>query len=367
MSVFAAKDFDDHEQVCFLSDPASGLRAIVAIHSTAPFGIAGGGCRMWPYASDDEALADVLRLSRAMSYKLALCDMPAGGAKMVVIGDPKRDKSEPLLRAIGRSVERLGGKYIVAEDVGTTEADMRIIAKETRYVVGQHTDTGPATAHGSFVALRTAAERAFGTRDLRGRRVAIHGVGNVGRRLATYLKKEGAELVVSDIDERAVERVCKELGAKAVKGPAIFEQSVDIFAPCALGAILDDATIGRLQCKLVAGSANNQLAEERHADALMERGILYVPDFIANAGGVIGAAQEGGRLGGGAGEEEGAVYDEAVAFRETERIGPLVERAFDRAERDRVSTHAAAVKMAKEAIAERRGERPSLDSRRSEP
>jgi leucine dehydrogenase len=349
MSVFACPDFDNHEQVSFFADEASGLRAIVAIHTTAPFGLAGGGCRMWPYASDADALRDALRLSRAMSYKLALCDMPAGGAKSVVIGDPAKDKTEALLRALGRAVERLGGRYIIAEDVGTTPEDMRVIATETRYVVGQTTDTGPATAHGTFVALRTAVERALGEKDLAGLRVAVQGLGNVGRRLCHRLVRAGARLVVTDIDPRAVRAVLEELGSgagagmvKAVPSGAIYDQEVDVFAPCALGAVLSDETIARLRCKVVAGAANNQLAEERHADALAARGILYAPDFIVNAGGVIGASQAG----------QG--HDEALGPRDVERIAGLLGQAFDLARRDGISTHAAAVRMAKDKIRERK-------------
>ncbi len=350
MSVFSSPEFDDHEQVSFFRDVDSGLSAIVAIHSTAPFGIAGGGCRFWPYATDDDALTDALRLSRAMSYKLALCDMPAGGAKSVIIGDSKRDKSEALLRAMGRFVERLGGKYIIAEDVGTTEEDMRVIGLETKYVVGRHTDTGPATAYGAFVGLRAAVKRGLGRDDLAGLKVAVQGLGNVGFRLARLLKQSGASLRVCDVSSAAVERAVAELGAEAVGVADIYDQEVDVLAPCALGAILNDATIGRLRCKVVAGAANNQLAEERHAQALAARGILYAPDFVLNAGGVIGASQEGKQLGGG----DPNVYDEAVAFKETEKIGALLAGAFERADREGVTPHEAAVRLAKDKIRERR-------------
>lgn len=351
MSVFTRTEFDDHEHVAFLCDRASGLRAIVAIHSTAPFGIAGGGCRMWPYETEDDALRDVLRLSRAMSYKLALCEMPAGGAKSVILGDPRQDKTEALLRAMGRFVERLGGKYIVAEDVGTTESDMRIIGMETKYVVGRHTDTGPATAYGAFLGLRASVKRALG-RPLDGLTIGVQGVGNVGRRLCEHLRRDGARLVVTDVNGDAAQRVGRSLDAKVVSPAEIFDQDVDVFAPCALGAVLDDETISRLRCKIVAGAANNQLAEERHADALAARGILYVPDFLLNAGGVIGASQEGMRMGSDA--SDGPVYDEATALRDTERVVRLVEAAFDRAERQSLTPHAAAVAMAKDAIESRR-------------
>ncbi len=351
MTVFDLPDYDDHEHVSFFRDPQSGLRAIVAIHSTVPYGIAGGGCRMWPYVSDAAALSDALRLSRAMSYKLVLCDMPAGGAKSVIIADPRKDKTEALFRAMGRAVERLGGKYIIAEDVGTTEADMRIIGTETKFVVGKKTDTGPATAYGAFVCIRAAAKRALGKADLRGVRFAVQGLGGVGGRLAKLLAKDGAELVVTDVDPDAVARVVAATGARPVQPPEILEQEVDVLAPCALGAILDDRSIPKLRCKMIAGAANNQLAEERHAKALAARGILYLPDFVLNAGGVIGASQEGKQLGGGAG---GADYDEVEAFRDTERLADLVEAVLRRAEHDGTTPHEAAVGMAKEKLAKLR-------------
>jgi leucine dehydrogenase len=286
-----------------------------------------------------------------MSYKLSLCDMPAGGAKTVVIGDPRKDKSERLLRALGRAVERFSGRYIIAEDVGTTEHDMQIIGMETKYVVGKHTDTGPATAYGAFLGLRMAALRFLGRSDLSGLRVAVQGLGNVGGRLCRHLAGAGAQLVVADIDEAAVRRAVEELGATAASTDTIYDQDVDVFAPCALGAILDDTTIPRLRCKLVAGAANNQLAEDRHADALAKRGILFVPDFVLNAGGVIGAAQEGRQLGGGA--SEGPVYDEGIAFRETELITTILASVFTLADHARITPYAAAVRLAKEKIAKR--------------
>lgn len=353
MTLFRSPDFDNHEHVSFFADEASGLRAIIAIHSSGPFGLAGGGCRMWPYPSDEAALRDALRLSRAMSYKLALSDMPAGGAKTVVIGDPGKDKTEALLRAIGRAVERLGGRYIIAEDVGTTPDDMKVIGSETKYVVGRSSDTGPATAYGAFVALRTTVSRALGRKDLAGLRVAVQGLGNVGRRLCQHLAQAGAHLVVADVNERAVRTVLEELSARATQAggsltsvapDAILSSEVDVLAPCALGDVFDDQTILRLRCKVVAGAANNQLREDRHGDALAAKGIFYAPDFVVNAGGVIGTAQG-----------VDASYDETTAFRETEKIATILNAAFDLAEKENISTHAAAVRMAREKIRSRRG------------
>lgn len=356
MSVFRADDFDDHEQVTFFADPDAGLRAIVAIHSTAPFGISGGGCRMWPYASESEALRDALRLSKAMSYKLALCDMPAGGAKCVVIGGPAH-KTEPLLRALGKCVERLGGRYIIAEDVGTNEADMRVVARETKYVVGQHTDTGPATAWGAFLALQMVVRRRLGRSDLAGLRVAVQGLGGVGARLATHLARAGARLVVADIDDALARRVQGELGAEVVPPASILSQDVDVLAPCALGAVLGDSTIPKLRCKIVCGAANNQLAEERHADALAARGITFAPDFVVNAGGVLAASQEGRTLGGGRETSDAGTYDETVAFADAQRVAEILERAFELAESEQITPHAAAVRMAKMKIRKARSDR----------
>jgi leucine dehydrogenase len=342
MSVFASPYFDNHEHVSFFTDEASGLRAITAIHSTAPFGISGGGCRMYPYASDEDALRDALRLSRHMSYKLALCDIPSGGAKTVVIGDPARDKTEALLKALGRAVERLGGHYVIAEDVGTTPEDMRIIGTETRYVVGRQTDTGPTTAYGTFVALQASVERALGRKDLAGLRVAVQGLGNVGRRLCKHLASAGAKLVVTDVNEGAVRAVVSELGATAVAPDAILSQDVDVLAPCALGAILNDTTIPQLRCKVIVGSANNQLAEDRHGEVLAKMGIFYAPDFVTNAGGVIGAGQEGA--------------EERQALKETERVGTILTAVFDLAQKEGLSPNAAAIRMARDKVRSRRSQ-----------
>ena len=339
MAVFEHPEFDAHEQVSFACDAKTGLRAIVAIHSTSELGIAGGGCRMWPYPSDEAALRDVLRLSKAMTYKLALAGIPSGGAKSVVIADPKTDKSEALLRALGRAVHSLGGRYVIAEDVGTTPADMEVIAKETPYCAGRaggSGDTTPPTAYGTFLALEVATKRRLERDDLDGVTVAIQGVGGVGFRLGQLLKERGAELVVTDVDEARVRRAVSELGARAVDGDAIYDADVDVFAPCALGDVLTEANIARLRCTVVAGAANNQLPTDAQAESLRARSILYVPDFVANMGGVLGAA----RL-------RTATDDRMRSS--LQKIVDALERIFDRADAEGITTHAAAVAAAKDA------------------
>lgn len=346
MSVFDLPEFDAHEHVSFFCDEASGLRAIIAIHSTAPYGLSGGGCRMKPYADATEAVRDALRLSRAMSYKLALTDMPAGGAKTVIIGDPQRDKSEALFRALGAAVDRLNGRYIIAEDVGTTPKDMRIIGQVTRYVTGRQQDTGPTTAHGVFTGLRVAVQRHLGRADLGGVRVAVQGLGAVGSRLCDELVEAGAKLFVADIDAAAVERLLgRHPGVTQLSNEEILAADVDVLSPCALGGVLDHRTIPTLRCKVICGAANNQLAEERHADAIAARGIFYAPDFVVNAGGVIGAAFE---------SVDGGEVNLRAALRETERIGDLLGTVIARAEQDGTTAHAAAVALAKDKVHQRR-------------
>lgn len=343
MTVFEHPEFDEHEQICFLSDAATGLRAIVAIHSTSRLGIAGGGCRMWPYPSDDAALRDVLRLSKAMTYKLALADIPSGGAKSVVIADPKTDKSEALLRALGRAVHSLGGRYVIAEDVGTTPADMEIIAKETPYCAGRSGgsgDTTPPTAYGTFLALECAVRRRLQRDDLTGVRVAIQGVGGVGYRLGELLVERGAQLWVHDVRSEAVERAVSQLGAHAVDGEAIYDADVDVFAPCALGDVLTDEHIARLKCSVVAGAANNQLPTDAQADSLAARKILYAPDFVVNMGGVLGAAKLG------------TATDEKMRS-SLQRIVDTLDAVFTMADTQGITTHAAAITLAKAKVGDR--------------
>lgn len=292
--VFRHPDFDDHEQVLFARDAAAGLRAIIAVHSTV-LGPAFGGCRMWPYRDEAEALIDVLRLSRAMTYKAAICDLPYGGGKSVILGDPRRDKTPAMLRAMGRVVDGLNGRYIIAEDIGTTLDDLRTMRTVTAHTAAATEAAGqplPVTAFGVLQAIRAAVEHALGRSDLDGLRVAVQGLGNVGMPLCRYLAEAGAALIVSDLDPTRSAAARAAFGARAVAPDAIYGEPADVFAPCALGAVLNDRTIPLLRVRIVCGGANNQLAEARHAAALAARGILFVPDYIANAGGVIDFHQE---------------------------------------------------------------------------
>ncbi|MDB5988161.1 MAG: amino acid dehydrogenase [Nevskia sp.] len=345
MSVFSHPELDAHELVAFHRDPTSGLRAIIAVHNTR-LGHSLGGCRMWSYDSEDEALTDVLRLSRGMTYKAALAGLPQGGGKSVILGDPRKDKTPQLIRAMGRFVDSLSGKYIVAEDSGTSVADMRLMAEETAYVggvadaqaqaAGRSGDPSQATALGVFIGLKAAVKAGLGRDDLQGVRVAVQGLGNVGFRLAQHLHAAGAQLFVTDIYPPAVERAIKELGATAVGMGEIAALEVDVYAPCALGAILNDATLPLIKAKVIAGAANNQLAQPRHGQALFDRGIHYAPDYVLNAGGIIDIYYEG------------ANYDAAVVNAHIERIGSTLAAIFERSQRERRPTAEIADRMAEE-------------------
>jgi leucine dehydrogenase len=283
-----------HEQVVFCHDKASGYRGIIAIHDTT-LGPALGGCRFWNYGSDDEAVTDALRLSRGMTYKNAVAGLNLGGGKSVIIGDNKTSNREMIFRAHGRFVDSLGGRYVTAEDVGTTVEDMDFVHMETKFVAGigsKSGDPSSVTAHGVFRAIQASAFHRWGSDSLEGRIVAIQGLGNVGNHLANELHRSGAKLVVTDIDAARIQRCVDATGATPVALKDIYGAKADIFAPCALGGILNDETIPQLQVEIVAGAANNQLLEDRHGDALEARGILYAPDYVANAGGVINVYSE---------------------------------------------------------------------------
>ncbi len=296
--LFDAPDFDAHEAVHFIADPASGLRAIIAVHSTHR-GPAAGGCRYWHYADDVAALTDALRLSRGMSYKNAMAGLAVGGGKGVVFKDGDGPKSEALLEAFGVAIDSLGGQYVTAEDVGMSDADMTVIARRTKHVSGLPVaggaaggNPGPSTAHGVFVGMRAAVRHALGRDDFAGVHVAIQGLGSVGGGVAERLAAAGAQLTVADVDEARAEAVARALGARRVGVDEITRVSADVFSPNALGAVLDAATIAALDVRIVAGAANNQLATPADGERVRARGILYAPDYVINAGGIINVVAE---------------------------------------------------------------------------
>ncbi len=330
-----------HEQVVFCQDRATGLRAIVAIYSTTR-GPALGGTRFYPYASEDAALEDVLRLSRAMAYKAACAGLPLGGGKAVILGDPVRHRTEALLRAYGRCVQSLGGRYYTACDVGTRVEDMDVIAQETAFVTGRSAEHGGAgdsavlTAYGVFQAMRAAAQHCWGAPTLAGRRVAVEGVGKVGQHLVGHLLADSASVIVSDVDVAAVARA-QALGAQACSVQDLPGSPCDVYAPCALGSALRMPMVASLRTQIVCGAANNQLAEPQVGPALAERGVLYVPDYVANAGGLIQVADEALHRGTGGFRFERArdgatrIYDTTLAVLRSARAdGVTPEVAADR-------------------------------------
>jgi leucine dehydrogenase len=333
----------DYEQLLFCQDRVSGLKAIICIHDTT-LGPALGGTRMWTYESEDEAIEDALRLAKGMTYKNAAAGLSLGGGKAVIIGDPRRDKSEAMFRAFGRFIQGLNGRYITAEDVGTTVADMDIIHEETDYVTGISPSFGssgnpsPVTAFGVYRGMKAAAKEAFGTDSLSGKTIAVQGVGNVAYNLCKYLYEEGAMLIVTDIHKESVQRAVDEFGARAVDPQDIYGVQCDIYAPCALGATVNDQTIPLMKAKVIAGAANNQLKEARHGDALHERGIIYAPDYVINAGGVINVADE---LYG---------YNRERALKKVEAVYENIEKVLEISKRDAIPTYLAADRLAEERI-----------------
>jgi leucine dehydrogenase len=286
MNLFDTMESMRHEQVLFCSDPASGLRSIIAVHDTT-LGPGLGGIRMKTYPDEQAALTDVLRLSQSMTYKAALAGANFGGGKSVIIGDPAKHKTEALLRAHGRFIQSLGGRYIPGVDVGTSQADLEVVAQEAKRVfVGKH-DPSPLTALGVLESIRACVKDVYDTDSLEGRHVAVQGVGHVGEPLVRLLAAEGAKLTITDVDPARAESLAGEIPANVVDPDQILGVSCDVLAPCALGAVVNDATIPALRCRILAGGANNVLAEPRHAEALHEAGILHVPDYLANAGGLI--------------------------------------------------------------------------------
>ncbi|MCM3111490.1 branched-chain amino acid dehydrogenase [Lederbergia lenta] len=343
MKIFDYMTNYDYEQLVFCQDENSGLKAIIAIHDTT-IGPALGGTRMWPYASEDAAIEDALRLARGMTYKNAAAGLNLGGGKAVIIGDPRKDKSEEMFRAFGRFVQGLNGRYITAEDVGTTVEDMDLIHLETDFVTGISPAFGssgnpsPVTAYGLYVGMKAAAVEAFGSDSLEGKTVAVQGVGNVAYELCNYLHKEGAQLIVTDINKAAVDRAVEAFDAKAVDPDEIYGVEADIFSPCALGAVINDETIPQLKAKVIAGSANNQLKDTKHGDQIHEMGIVYAPDYVINAGGVINVADE---LNG---------YNKERALKRVETIYNNVAKVLEISKRDGIPTYLAADRMAEERI-----------------
>lgn len=343
MSVFSNSSFKGHEQVVFCHDEETDLKAIIAIHDTT-LGPALGGCRFWNYASDEEALHDVLRLSRGMTYKAAVTGLHLGGGKAVILGDPNQLKSESLFRAFGRFVDSLGGRYITAEDVNMSVEDIGYIGEETSHVTGVAGGSGdpsPITALGVFVGIKSAVKYKLNKDNLQGIKVAVQGIGHVGSYLCQYLNEEGAELFVHDINQKRVDDVVKKYGAKSVSGDKIHSADVDVYAPCALGATLNDNTIPEIKAPIIAGAANNQLQDETvHGNQLKERGILYAPDYVINAGGLINVYHE---LKG---------YNAIKARKQTENIYNTLLRIFEEADRENISTHQASARMAEKRILE---------------
>ncbi|MGZ4140601.1 MAG: Leu/Phe/Val dehydrogenase [Actinomycetota bacterium] len=330
----------EFEQIVFGHEPASGLRTIIAIYSTAR-GPALGGTRMWRYDTEDEALADAMRLGKAMAYKAACANLALGGGKAVIIGDPRTEKTPELLRAHGRQVERLGGSYITTADVGTTVDDLDVIAETTRYVTGTSHGSGdpsPITAHGVWHGLRAVAEAAFGEPSLKGRHVVVQGVGKVGSGVARALADEGARVTVADVDERAATRLAEEIGADVVHHAKALFTPCDVLSPCALGPIVTSATVYSFRCKAIAGAANNQLEHPGLARALAAASILYAPDYVINAGGLINA------------EDELHGYDAERARAKAEAIADTLRQIFRAAEAEGITPADAADRLAESRI-----------------
>lgn len=339
--MFDKAAFAGHESVHHFFDQKTGLKAIIAIHSTA-LGPAAGGCRMWKYATSDEAFIDALRLSEGMSYKNAMADLPLGGGKAVIWGNSKTDKTPELFRALGRAIATLNGKYWSAEDVGVSVHDMAHAAEETKYVAGlpgKSGDPSPVTARGVFLGIKAAALRAFGTDDLNGRHVAVQGVGHVGAYVCGHLAKAGARLTITDVNQEALATVSKETGATVVAPGDIYDVDADIFSPNALGAIINLETLPRLKVKVIAGGANNQLATPDMGEKVKARGILYAPDYVINGGGIINVAAE-----------IAGAYDMAWVDGKLSRLMETLGEVLDQARREDKATNRVADAIARKRI-----------------
>lgn len=346
--VFGQQSFDNHEQVVFCNDKDTGLKAIIGIHNTT-LGPALGGTRMWNYNNEWEALNDVLRLSRGMTYKAAITGLNLGGGKAVIIGDAKTQKTPELMLRFGEFVHALGGKYITAEDVGMATEDMDLVRTVTPYVTGISESQGgagnpsPITAYGVFMGLKAAAKYAYNNDLLEGKTIYVQGIGNVGEALVEHLSNEGANVYITDINKERLEEVRDKYGVKIYEGQNIYAEKMDIYAPCALGATINDTTIPQLKAKIVAGAANNQLANEiKHGQQLKERGIVYAPDFLINAGGIINVYAELEK------------YDKNEIIRKTENIYKTTLDILKNAEANNITTYQAAYNIAQARIDSRK-------------
>jgi leucine dehydrogenase len=334
----------NHEQILFCNDNATGLKAIIAVHNTI-LGPSLGGTRFWNYNNEAEALTDVLRLSRGMTYKSSVAGINLGGGKAVIIGDPKKLKNEALLRRFGKFVNSLGGKYITAEDVAMTSRDMEIIKMETDYVsglpenMGGSGDPSPVTAYGVYVSMKASARETWGNDSLNGKKVLVQGIGHVGEVLVSHLTKEGAKVYVNDINQERLKEVANKYKAEVVSADTMFDLDIDIYAPCALGATINDNTLSKLKCKIICGAANNQLADETiHGEAVGQKGILYAPDFVVNAGGIINVYYE---LDG---------YNRERALAHAEKIYDTTFNLFQLAKAEKIATYKAANKLGEQRL-----------------
>ena len=342
--VIGQMNLHNHEQILFCNDNATGLKAIIAIHNTV-LGPSLGGTRMWNYANEMEALHDVLRLSRGMTYKSSVAGLNLGGGKAVIIGDPKKIKNEALLRRFGKFVDSLGGKYITAEDVAMTSRDMEIINMETEYVsglpenMGGSGDPSPVTAYGVYMSMKASAKEVWGNDSLSGKKVLVHGIGHVGESLVEHLTKEGAKVYINDINEERLKAATTKYKAEVVSADTMFDLDIDVYAPCALGASVNDETLGRLRCKIICGAANNQLADEKiHGEEVGKKGILYAPDFVVNAGGIINVYYE----------LEG--YNRERALSHAEKIYDTTYNLFQLAKKEGIPTYMAANRLGEQRI-----------------
>lgn len=334
-----------HEQIVFCNDPSTGLKAIIAIHNTI-LGPALGGTRMWHYATEEEALNDVLRLSRGMTFKAAISGINLGGGKAVIIGDARTQKSEAFLRRFGKFVNSLNGKYITAEDVNMKTSDMEYIGMETKFVTGLPESMGgggdpsPVTAYGVYLGMKASAKHVFGSDNLEGKKIAVQGVGQVGAHLVEYLVKENASVVITDLYEDKVKELVKRHRVKGVSQEEIYDEDMDIFAPCALGATVNDETISRLKCSIIAGAANNQLKDEvRHGYMLLDKSITYAPDFLINAGGLINVYNE-----------FAGTYNRTRVFEQADKIYSTCATILNYAASEKIATQEAAIKLAETRI-----------------